>query len=160
LPAELARLVQFAIDFNSIMQGAVIRYNLLVQRNRNDGDVETFESHWEGYLQSMHSLNWTSSDEEFLSSFSAGSQSAKRFVLNWINIIKSAPVDLEICDKLIREREISLKGLKRSRLFDKSVAQKQSNPVGIQIGDDGVSYLTYRWQTVRTFLNDVENALT
>jgi hypothetical protein len=53
-----------------------------------------------------------------------------------------------------------LKGVRRARLNDKAIAQKQESFTGISVFEDGtVSYLNYRWNTVRTFLNDIQNGL-
>ncbi|MBK8310937.1 MAG: hypothetical protein IPL04_08645 [Chitinophagaceae bacterium] len=45
-------------------------------------------------------------------------------------------------------------------MHDKAIAQKQQSFTGISVFEDGsISYLNYRWNTVRTFLNDIQNGL-
>ena len=53
-----------------------------------------------------------------------------------------------------------LKGINRARLHDKAIAQKQQSFTGISVFEDkSVAYLNYRWNTVKTFLNDIQQGL-
>ncbi|MBK8310936.1 MAG: hypothetical protein IPL04_08640 [Chitinophagaceae bacterium] len=42
LPHKLKELVKLSVDFNTIMQGALIRYNFLIQLSRENGRVKSF----------------------------------------------------------------------------------------------------------------------
>ena len=160
-PKELSDIIQLAVNFNTIMQGAVLRYNLLIQMNRENENAEKFQSYWENYWQKIKSFNWNNWDTKKLWTYCPLTPlPSKHFVEQWIEIVKKKEFNQELANKLLKERELKLKGLKRARLRDKSLAQKQESPTGIFISENGtVSYLTYRWNNVKTFLSDIQNGL-
>lgn len=160
LNEELRELVKLSIDFNSIMKGALIRYNLLIQKSREKGRLKELNSAWSDYLSEMNNLDWNTWDIDLLWKYCQFTPiQTKKFIENWIQLVKNGYNETK-GDQLLKDRELKLKGIKRARLYDKAIAQKQQTFTGISILEDGsVSYLTYRWGTVRTFLNDIKNGL-
>jgi hypothetical protein len=162
MPDNLKELVILASNFNAIMQGALIRYNLLIQLNRVNGRKEELLLAWGHYWAEMQNFNWNEWNIERLWHFCPYTQRPTRnFVATWIVLVKESHYNEMKGDQLIRNRELKLKGIKRARLYDKAIAQKQQSLTGFDLLESGsVSYLTYRWATVKTFLNDIQNGLT
>jgi Family of unknown function (DUF6361) len=161
LPEKLRELLQLAVDFNTIMQGALIRYNLLIQTSRENGRAKELQPIWNNYWKEIQKFDWNSWDTNQLWKYCPFTQfPTKRFVESWIEIVKSNTFNQTRADQLLKDRELRLKGVRRARLNDKAIAQKQESFTGISVFEDGtVSYLNYRWNTVRTFLNDIQNGL-
>lgn len=161
LPEHLMELVKLAVDFNTIMKGALIRYNLMIQRNRENGRLEELVPVWESYWREIQSFDWKYWDSNRLWQYCPFTQfPTKRFVQNWIDLVRARNFNEVVADQLIKDRELRLKGIRRARLHDKAVAQKQETFTGISIYEDGtVEYLSYRWNTVQTFLNDIQRGL-
>jgi hypothetical protein len=161
LPDNLKEIVKLAVDFNTIMQGALIYYNLLIQSNRENGRIKELNSIWTKYWKMITRFQWSNWSNAKLWKYCPYTQfPTKRFVESWIDIVKAKTFDHIKATQLIKDRELKLKGIKRAKLSDKSVAQKQNSFTGISIFDDGsVIYLRYRWNTVSTFINDIQNAI-
>ncbi len=161
LPNKLKELVKLSVDFNTVMQGALIRYNFLIQLSRENGRVKELQPIWKNYLSEIKSFDWNSWDINKLWHYCPFTQyPTKKFVENWIDFVKSATFNETKADQLLKDRELRLKGIRRARLHDKAIAQKQQSFTGISVFEDGsISYLNYRWNTVRTFLNDIQNGL-
>ena len=82
------------------------------------------------------------------------------FVTSWIQIVKEDTFNEEKATHLLKSRELKLKGIRRARLQDKAVAQKQQSFTGISVYEDkSVSYLNYRWNNVKIVLNDIQDGL-
>lgn len=160
-PAKLKELVRLSVDFNTIMQGALIRYNLLIQLSRENGRAEELQPVWKNYWNEIKSFDWNCWDTNRLWQYCPFTKYlTKNFVESWIEIVKSETFNETKAEELLKSRELKLKGVRRARLYDKAVAQKQKTFTGISITKEGgVSYLNYRWNTVKTFLNDIQNGL-
>ncbi len=160
LPEDLRTQIILASDFNVIMQGALIRYNLLIQNNREGGRSEELIPAWNAYLERMKSYDWNSWDIEFLWKHCPFTPpKTKLFVQKWIECVLSGNYNETIGDKLIKDREFSLKGARRSRLYDKAIAQKQQGFTAIGVDGENVNYLTYRWNNVKVFIKDIQEGL-
>ena len=161
LPVHLKEQVRLAVDFNTIMKGVLIRYNLLIQRNRENGRLDEIEPLWQDYWSEIQGHNWHQWATERLWHYCPYTQyPTKQFVERWIELVRAKTFDSASAEQLIKKRELDLKGISRARLQDRSIAQRQDAFSGIGVREDGsVEYLTYRWGTVRTFLNDIQNGL-
>lgn len=161
LPPSLKDIVKLAVDFNTIMQGALIRYNYLIQANREKGRTEELLPVWKNYWSEIKAFDWNSWDIEKLWKYCPYAKNPTRqFVENWMSIVSSDRFDDVKAAQLLKARELALKGIRRARLQDKAIAQKQDSYSGISIfEDDSVTYLNYRWNTARTFLNDIQEGL-
>jgi hypothetical protein len=161
LPYRLMELVKLSVDFNTIMKGALIRYNLLIQSSRENGRVEELHPIWKNYWKEIKKFDWNLWDTNKLWQYCPYTQYAtKKFVESWIEIVKSSNFNEAKAEQLLKDRELRLKGIRRARLHDKAVAQKQEAFTGISVfEDESVSYLHYRWNTVKTLLNDIQKGL-
>ncbi len=82
------------------------------------------------------------------------------FISTWIDLVRAPSYNETKGDQTLKARELALKGYGRARLSDKSRAQKQEALTGIGLTDKGtVSFLNYRWRTVRTLLTDIQLGL-
>jgi len=161
LPEKFQMIIQVASDFNFIMSGALIRYNYLIQRNREDGNIEATQNVWEKYWSSIKDFDWKRWDVKSLWRLCPRTNYLTRsFVELWIALVQQKNYNLKTGDKLIIDREFRLKGPKRSKLYDKAIAQKQENWTGVNVDEEhNVYYLSYRWATVRTLIKDILNGL-
>lgn len=160
LPDHLRTLIKMASDFNSIMQGAVLRYNLLIQLKRESDKAEELEEHWKRYLAQMKNFQWSTWDTSGLWLQCPHTRSTtKAFVTSWIAFAKMDNFPYEQADALIVERERRLKGLGRARLSNTAAAQKQDSLTGMALSEKDVRYLNYRWPITRTFLTDINAGL-
>lgn len=161
LPEHLEELVKLAVDFNTIMKGALIRYNYLIQASRENGRTKELLPVWKNYWSAIKGFNWNNWDTNKLWKYCPYTPiPTKRFVESWIEIVTADTFNEAKATQLIKARELSLKGIRRARLQDKAIAQKQESFTGISVyEDESVSYLNYRWNTVRVFLNDIQNGL-
>jgi hypothetical protein len=161
LPIELRELIKLSTDFNNLMKGALIRYNLLIQKNRENGRVNELLPIWEKYYDEITKFNWTQWDFDKLWKYCPYTHfTTKKFVEKWIEIVRGPKFVDSKADQLIKDRELRLKGIRRARLHNKAVAQKQESFTGISVFEDGhVIYLTFRWHTVRNLLIDIQKGL-
>lgn len=161
LPVKLKELVKLSVDFNRIMQGALIRYNFLIQSSRENGRAKELQPIWKNYWKEIQSFDWNSWDINKLWYYCPFTQyPTKKFIESWIDLVRSTTFNETKADQLLKDRELRLKGIRRARLHDKAIAQKQQTFTGISVFEDGsISYLNYRWNTVRTFLNDIQKGL-
>lgn len=160
LPEKHRLTVQLATNFNVIMKGALVRYNYLIQANRENGWTEKALADWENYWDEMQNFDWDEWDTSLLWSLCNAPLTTRDFVHKWVELMQQPTYGAAQGDKLIKDRELRLKGVKRAKLYDKAVGQKQHTYAGISRADDeSIVYLRYRWNTVKTFLNDIQTAL-
>ncbi len=161
LPKHLKELVKLAVDFNFIMQGALIQYNLLIQLSREKGRTTELLPVWTNYWNGIIKFDWNNWDiHQLWEACPRTPIQTKRFVENWIEIATSKTFDETRATQLLKTRELNLKGIRRARLHDKAIAQSQESFTGITVyKDESVSYLNYRWNTVKVLLNDIQNGL-
>lgn len=161
LPEHLKELVKLAVDFNSIMKGALIYYNLLIQLSRENGRITELLPVWDKYWSEIKNFNWKNWDiNKLWKNCPYTPMPTKIFVESWVKIVTAETFDETKATILLKARELNLKGIRRARLQDKAIAQKQASFTGISLFEDkSVSYLHYRWNIVRVLLNDIQNGL-
>lgn len=143
LPNKLKDLVKLSVEFNTIMQGALIRYNLLIQLSRENGRVNELQPIWKNYWSEIKNFDWNVWDINKLWHYCPFTQyPTKKFVEYWIDLVKSPTFNEAKADQLLKDRELRLKGIRSARLYDKAVAQKQQSFTGISVFENGsISYL-------------------
>lgn len=152
--AELRLSAQHARDFWRLMEGAHIRYNVLLQGRMGTSELRTsFEERWEDWRQRLpdYLTGW---DTEFMWRLVARHGSRVRattrdFIEGWLEQCRSGAGDLERCNALVRRQEIQNKG-NRARLRD----TKQEG-INDWVGLDG---LDYRFREIRTLVRDIRAA--
>jgi hypothetical protein len=160
LPEKHRRVIQLAVNFNVIMKGALIRYNYLIQADRENGWAEKALADWDNYWNGIKDFDWDEWDMDLLWSLCHTPITTKSFVHKWVELVQQPKYDIAQGDKLIKDRELRLKGVKRSKLYNKAVGQKQQTYTGIsRADDDSIVYLRYRWNNVKTLLKDIQTAL-
>ena len=159
-PGRDRALLQQARLFSSVMHGAAIVYNLALARL--DGRRELEDEHrarlgqWAGELESSGADAWLLED---LWAATADTRhkvtpGVQRFVESWVEMVKSDPyrlADDSGARLLVEAREQRLKK-GRSR-FRNARAREQWS------GRAGLRPMTYRWDTVRSFLDDLHRGL-
>lgn len=159
-PAALQELLQHARLFSEIISGAALSYNLQLARKLGATSlIEAHESNFDAWLATLPVAeinDWQLTrfwqlveDKDQVITWRT-----RTFIEQLISHIQRSPQTL-ISDEhalaLVRQREIDLKGL-RSR-FNNQRALEQWG------GYAGTGKLTYRWNTAKTFLNDLAKGL-
>lgn len=161
LPEGLRRLVHQAVQFNQLMKGALIFYNLKV-RELVEQDPGPLQGAWEKYLSEIASFRWEDwKTTRLWDRFPYIDLNTRRFIEKWISFLKEENFG-DPATELLRKRELKLKGIHRARLADKSAAQKlpEDSYPGIRLGPNGtVYYLDYRWGIVTQLLADIKDGL-
>jgi len=120
LDTSLQAAVFAARDFWLLIEGAHIRYNLLLQRRYNDGSDE-LESRWEEWLTTVHADDLRSRwDTEYLWRLAEVTRhkirrETKAFICGWIDTVLSSSTDTDKMDRLVTKQEFDCKR-KRARL--------------------------------------------
>lgn len=159
-PDELKELLTHARLFSYAMHGAALLYNYLLAKERSDNNL--LSQHNDNFVDWFTALpcqeigTW-SLDRMWELTAKPGysiSLKARRFVEQWIALIRQSPATLltskEAC-ALIRTREMSLKG-PRSRFKNRRALELWS-------GNSGTLRLVYRWHNVQIILKDLVHGL-
>lgn len=153
-------LLQQARLFSLVMHGAAIVYNLalaqLDRRRELEDEHRARLRRWAGELEPSGAGAWLLDD---LWAATADTRhmvtpGAKRFVENWVEMVKSDPyrlADESGARLLVAAREQQLKK-GRSRFVNARAREQWS-------GRAGLRPMTYRWDTVRSFLDDLHRGL-
>lgn len=172
LGKELQRTLLGARDFWQLLEGAHIRYNILLQkRHGTETKRLEFETRWIEWTNCMAHFPWHSWDTERLWQLAHQQNHqiqgfTKRFVCEWIQtvqqamqglaegstqgLMKSATWDLEALDTLVINQECANK---KSRARLKLSADEQ---ISKWIGIDA---LDYRYTQAQTIVKDIDRGL-
>lgn len=155
-PDNLKALLTHARLFSEIMYAAALSYNVQLARKSNSTalarDHEERFAAWLTTLPYNDIRNWQPQAlwEAVCQPGHSVSYKTRLFIEQWLGHIQHSPETLlsdENALALIRQREIELKGA-RSRF-------KNQLALDMWQGYAGTGKLAYRWNTVRTFLNDL-----
>ena len=159
-PVRDQALLQQAHFFSLVMRGAAIVYNLALAKLDGRRELEDERradlEQWAGELGSSGVEAW-SLDELWEATADSGHMvtcGARHFVESWAEMVKSDPYRLandSAAHRLVAQREQRLKK-GRSR-FRNARAREQWS------GRAGLRPMTYRWSTVRSFLDDLHSGL-
>lgn len=147
--------LKLAREFSDAMEGAHIRYNILIARRAdNSGLVDNYESQYAAWHQrvSEEKLFYPGCADEWLEGAVVNVANVKvksqAFVRQWATGISSnvSPTQLDLW---VEKQAIGNKG-KRSLL---------KRNLGNAPSWQGMDYLSYRWPTARTILKDIMDAL-
>ncbi len=150
---ELKKTVYHARDFWTILEGAHIRYNLLLEERFGTRDgVEECEGYWRAWRERLCKFDWLSWDNEFVWQLvlQHGSNMpcfTRNFVNGWIAHARAGATDVQGCNRLVTDQECCNKG-ERARL--------RKSPKDVQVdGWVGLSTLDYRLPQVKTIVTDI-----
>ena len=159
VPQKVKGDIMLAVDFNNLMKGAAILYNLLIQKTRKDGFLEEVEEIMNDYSVSMKNYDWSRLNLDELWGKLPTHPKTKEFISKWMEITKSGNQLSIEAEDLIKQRELSIKGRQRSRLHDPANAQRIISYVGISPTEKETYYLGFRFRNVQTIYNDIISGL-
>ena len=149
-----AKVITTAIQFWNLLEGAHIRFNILLQNKPNQKTPISFEDYWEDWLTfTLNPFDWESFDISFLweitDKHSQINWHTRNFIENWINAVqKKASTD--ILDDIVSKQERQNKK-ERSKLLQQHLENYD--------GWVGINVLEYRLQNVQTIVRDIANPL-
>lgn len=150
LPLKTKSFLNLALNFDFIIHGAHIRYNIMLHQRAGETDFTTTWDEWLAEL-SMRKAKIATFDIDFLFNEIATRTkiSTRRFIYNWYNEILQTSISEEKLDKLVYNQELTNKGSK-SKLNSKS--EEFSGWIGIQ-------ELSYRFVQAKRLVEDITNGL-
>lgn len=151
LNLETKKILTIALDFDFLIFGAHIRYNIQLHKKAGNKAKE-FEESWEQWLEEVRGLRTEIELLDFHFIFAnlatrTGSQT-QRFMLEWKKAILEEEIDIEQLDYLVRKQEIDKKGGKAKLASTKG---EYSEWVGLQ-------GLQYRFTQAQRIIKDITTA--
>ena len=163
LPCELKQIVKLACDFEIVMRGAIILYNILLQDQRSipfEKDPKLLLKQWQQDYRNYDLGNFSPIDiEPFLTK--GNRFGVMQFINDWFNLLKMGKANSDIGNNLIRRRELNIKK-NRARLNSPAKADTVRSLTALfpfNDGSDRSLYLTYRFKIVQRLLNDIYEGL-
>lgn len=150
---ELKKTVYHARDFWTLLEGAHIRYNLMLEDRFGTRDgVEECESYWHAWRERLGKFDRRNWDADFVWEVVRQHESkvppfTSNFVNGWIDQARAGATDVQACDRLVEKQELCNKG-ERARL------RKNAKDVRLD-GWVGLSTLDYRLPQVKTIVTDI-----
>lgn len=148
------RMLDLAHAFNHIMEGAHIRYNLLVHHRFGSGEkVAEFRREWQTWLDAIFASGQLDRFEiDFLFKEAAYRTKGftRRFVQAWYEVIKSGAADEEKIDRLVENQE---------RQNKKGKARLSPGAEDALNGWVGLRWLNYRFPVAKAMINDIQKGL-
>lgn len=152
--AELRQALQHASDFWTILEGAHIRYNSLLQdRFGTPEGKQECEEYWEQWRERIGDFAWESWDSSYVWRLveqhdSKVSAATRSFVDGWVFLARSAGRELDACDRLVINQERSNKK-SRARLRPGAKDEHVKGWIGLR-------ELDYRFPQVRALVEDIQ----
>lgn len=150
---ELNKAVCHARDFWTLLEGAHIRYNLLLEKRFGTRDgVEECEGYWHAWREELDRFDWSRWEDNFVWDvvLQRGSNVpwfTRDFVNGWIAHARAGAADFQACDRLVIDQERANKA---------SRARLRPDAKDVQIdGWVGLSTLDYRLPQVKTIVTDI-----
>lgn len=148
-----AHVVKTALDFDFLIHGAHIRYNMQLHTKAGNPDFQDQLSvNWEQWVEELEerrpALLKFDFDEVFTSIATRVATMTKHFMRNWQESVLTQTVDLDHLDKLVYNQETNKKGSK-AKLILKD---------GAYDGWVGIQELGYRFASVKSIVKDLEIA--
>lgn len=149
LPAYMQKMIQMAQDFSLLMEGAHIRFNMMLQANRGEHANPAFSEAFEGWNERILSFPWERWDTLELQRQLHLSDHVTRFIQSWEARVRTE--NWTAAEDLIRKREYSLKH-GRSKLANPAKFLDQEDWIGLRT-------LNYRWPNVKRHIADIAAGL-
>jgi len=150
---ELRLVVRHARDFWTILEGAHIHYNRILQtRFGTEQGIAKCEERWEEWKNDLEDFDWSAWNTDFVWQLverhgSYVKPATRRFVNKWISEARRGVPDLARCDEL---------GIDQERANKTTRARLRPNAKDEQVkGWVGLSELDYRLPQVRTLVEDI-----
>lgn len=158
VPNPLYRLLQQAVDFWSLLEGAHIRYNILLQSKFGNSDLrDQFEAQWRRWCTRIESFDWSAWSVSSLWDLAGNSghnirDFTKGFVTQWCKEVRQGlkrPGVVVRLDELVARQELRNKG-KKSRLYQTEMSIRQWI---------GINVLSYRFPQACRLLKDLQEGM-
>ena len=162
MPDHIREQLEHARCYSEVMHGSALLYNLmLAQRAGVDGaeEYEAWMAEWAGNVSArmpvLHAWERPRFWELAATKNSRIPLPAKLFSENWIQLVlQGDPAQLPQSDtarRLIKTREVSLKGASNARLANDRALERWG-------GASGTAQLSYRWGITQTYVKDILTA--
>lgn len=151
LNAETKRVLKIALNFDMLIHGAHIRYN--VQLHKKAGTrANNFEEDWNEWIGAIdkfrNELEKLDFNIIFLELATRTDTNTQQFMRRWKDLILSKKVDIEEVDNLVRKQEINKKKGKA----------KLTSTKGEYTDWVGLRELQYRFYQAKNIIIDIDNA--
>jgi hypothetical protein len=152
LSAETQTIIYAARDFWQIMEGAHIRYNIILHSRHGSGKfMEECNVKWSDWVKKMSKFDWKKFNKEILWQITDAHHSkvksfTKRFINTWMNEISGGNYNTSPLDVLVERQEKDNKQGRSKLKLDND--EKYSGWVGI----DGMEY---RLRNAKIIVNDI-----
>lgn len=140
VPAELARTMKLACDFNRLVYTARVRYNYILSAGQNE-DAATEWVYIEENMQHMMSVDV----DDVLQTLHITNFRLRRFLTSFKAALMAG--DLDAADKALIDREIEIKTRSRAKLCKRD---DYANDTWI-----GGRYLDYRFSSAKRIITDI-----
>ncbi len=152
LPGSIKAVVQTAGKFWQIMDGAHIRYNIILHSRHGSSDKALeFTSKWNTWLNVMQAFNWEEFNRplmwEITKSHSHVKPFTERFINEWMNNISTSNFDADTLDGMVEKQELKNKGA-RSKLRPGN-DDKYNNWIGI-------AEMNFRFRNAKLIIQDIQ----
>ncbi|MFC2109335.1 DUF6361 family protein [Bacteroidota bacterium] len=149
LPSETKAILRIALDFDLLMNGAHIRYN--IQLHKKAG-TNNYDDLWQEWLLKLETSRFNIERLDFnyvFSEIATGVDTqTQRFMKSWQEEILKANRNEIVLDKLVYNQEISKKGNKAKLILKDGEYQSWV----------GISGLEYRFNIVKNIIKDLQAA--
>lgn len=140
VPAELARTMKLACDFNRLVYTARVRYNYILSAGQNEDAVAEW-AYIEENMQHMMSVDV----DDVLQTLHITNFRLRRFLTSFKTALLAG--DLEAADKALIDREVEIKTRSRAKLCKRD---DYANDTWI-----GGRYLDYRFSSAKRIITDI-----
>ena len=149
LAPETLEVLKAAIDFDYLVYGANLRYNIIL--NKKTG-LDKYHQEWKEWEQGLtpQENNFLDLDIVFGSLALRTPFGTQHFIKAFKEEVLKSLIDTNVLDALVINQELRKKGA-RAKLHGQSAPEEINGWVGIR-------NLEYRYATVRTLVKDLENA--
>jgi hypothetical protein len=160
-PPEHKELLEHAELFSEVMHGAALAYNIELSKLGNrDAKLQAYEkaaADWGSNLDLAKISRWDL-DRLWALTLNQGhviKKAARAFVANWVGLVvdtRGKIADNTAVRSLVRLRESEVKPPGRQRFNNRRALDEWK-------GASGLGRMDYRWDTARTFLEDLRDGL-
>ena len=140
VPAELARTMKLACDFNRLVYAARVRYNYILSSGQNEDAVAEW-AYIEENMQHMMSVDV----DDVLQTLHITNFRLRRFLTCFKTALLAG--DLDAADKVLIDREVEIKTRSRAKLCKRD---DYANDTWI-----GGRYLDYRFSSAKRIITDI-----
>jgi hypothetical protein len=157
LPSKVRSALYIARHFWTIMEGAHIRYNILLQRHAGspEGRQER-EADWLEWATAMRRFDWAGYNEQDLWAIVVRNGRlpgrTSEFIRLWTELVRDQITDTEKMDDLVATQEQRNKGKRSKLLSDINEGIRYTGWVGI-------GGMDYRFGQVRNIVEDIDKGL-